>query len=131
MGGIIKTFKSSCLRQSCRNPPRLFKENCDPLTQHNVWMKVRVEKNVRISEFCHPLAITQEVTRIHWAGESGIKSGAALLHCTAGHEGAVGDISCMSIFSACFGLQTTVQLPATTWSGQILPHFDERTISVA
>ena len=36
----------------------------------------------------------------------------------------------MSIFSACFGLPTTVQLPATTWSGQIwisrwiLPHFD-------
>ena len=59
------------------------------------------------------------------------------LHCTAGHEGAVGDLSCMSIFSACFGLPTTVQLPATTWSGQIwiscwiLPHFDVRTISVA
>ena len=77
MGGIIKTFKSPCLYRSWRKPPRLFKENYDPLTQHNVWMKVRVEKNVRISEFCHPLAITQEVTRIHWAGESGIKSGAA------------------------------------------------------
>ena len=43
----------------------------------------------------------------------------------------------MSIFSACFGLPTTVQLPATTWSGQIwisgliLLHFDVRTISVA
>ena len=59
------------------------------------------------------------------------------VQCTAGHEGAVGDLSCMSIFSACFGLLTTVQLPATTWSGQIwiscwiLPHFDVRTISVA
>ena len=57
--------------------------------------------------------------------------------CTAGHEGAIGDLSCMSIFSACFGLPTTVQLPATTWSGQIwiscwiLRHFDVRTISVA
>ena len=57
--------------------------------------------------------------------------------CTAGHEGAVGDLSCMRIFSACFGLLTTVQLPATTWSGQIwipcwiLPHFDVRSISVA
>ena len=30
-----------------------------------------------------------------------------VLHCTAGHEGAVADISCMSIFSACFGLPTT------------------------
>ena len=40
-------------------------------------------------------------------------------HCTAGHEGAVGDLSCMSIFSACFGLLTSVQLAATTWSGQI------------
>ena len=39
--------------------------------------------------------------------------------CTAGHEGAVGDLSCMSIFSACFGLLTSVQLAATTWSGQI------------
>ena len=27
---------------------------------------------------------------------------------TAGHEGAVGDLSCMSIFSACFGLLTSV-----------------------
>ena len=35
------------------------------------------EKNVRISEFCPPLAITQVVTRTHEAGESGIKSGAA------------------------------------------------------
>ena len=58
-------------------------------------------------------------------------------HGTAGHEGLIGDFSCMSIFSACFGLPTTVQLPATTWSGQIwisgwiLPHFDVRTISVA
>jgi len=57
--------------------------------------------------------------------------------CTAGHEGAVGVISCMSIFSACFGLLTSVQLAATTctcqiWiSGWILPHFDVRTISVA
>ena len=56
---------------------------------------------------------------------------------TAGHEGAVGVISCMSIFSACFGLLTSVQLAATTctcqiWiSGWILPHFDVRTISVA
>ena len=41
------------------------------------------------------------------------------LHCTAGHEGAVGDLSCMSILSACFGLLTSVQLAATTWSGQI------------
>ena len=54
-----------------------------------------------------------------------------------GHKGAVGDLSCMSIFSACFGLLTSVQLAATTWSGQIwiscwiLPHFDVRTISVA
>ena len=60
-----------------------------------------------------------------------------IFYCTAGHEGAVADISCMSIFSACFGLPTIVQLPATTWSGQIwisgwiLPHFDVRTISVA
>ena len=38
---------------------------------------------------------------------------------TAGHEGSVGVISCMSIFSACFGLLTSVQLAATTWSGQI------------
>ena len=58
-------------------------------------------------------------------------------HCTAGDEGAVADVSCMSIFSACFGLPTSVQLAATTWSGQIwisgiiLPHFDVRTISVA
>ena len=43
----------------------------------------------------------------------------------------------MSIFSACFGLLTSVQLAATTctcqiWiSGWILPHFDVRTISVA
>ena len=28
-------------------------------------------------------------------------------HCTAGHEGPIGDISCISIFSACFGLPTT------------------------
>ena len=40
-------------------------------------------------------------------------------YCTTGHEGAVGDLSCMSIFSACFGLLTSVQLAATTWSGQI------------
>ena len=58
-------------------------------------------------------------------------------HCTAGDEGPIADISCMSIFSACFGLPTSVQLTATTWSGQIwisgliLPHFDVRTISVA
>ena len=51
--------------------------------------------------------------------------GATFLHdqvavyCTAGHEGSVGDVSCMSIFSACFGLLTSVQLAATTWSGQI------------
>ena len=57
--------------------------------------------------------------------------------CTAGHEGEVADISCMSIFSACFGLLTSIQLTDTTWSGQIwisgwiLPHFDVRTISVA
>ena len=62
---------------------------------------------------------------------------AAVGQCTAGHEGAVADISCISIFSACFGLPTSVQLAATTWSGQIwisgwiLPHFDVRTISVA
>ena len=43
----------------------------------------------------------------------------AVFYCTGGHEGAIGDLSCMSIFSACFGLLTTVQLPATTWSGQI------------
>ena len=59
------------------------------------------------------------------------------IHCTAGHEGSVGDLSYMSIFSACFGLPTSVQLAATTctcqiWiSGWILPHFDVRTISVA
>ena len=35
-------------------------------------------------------------------------------HCTAGDEGAVADISCMSIFSACFGLLTSLQLAATT-----------------
>ena len=57
--------------------------------------------------------------------------------CTAGHEGPIGDVSYMSIFSACFGLPTSIQLAATTWSGQIwisgliLPHFDVRTISVA
>ena len=44
---------------------------------------------------------------------------ATVRQCTAGHEGPVGDLSCMSIFSTCFGLPTTVQLPATTWSGQI------------
>ena len=62
-----------------------------------------------------------------------------IVHSTAGHKGAVavGVISCMSIFSACFGLPTSVQLAATTctcqiWiSGWILPHFDVRTISVA
>ena len=59
------------------------------------------------------------------------------VHCTAGDDGSVGIISCMSIFSACFGLLTSRQLAATTWSGQIwiscwiLPHFDVRTISVA
>ena len=59
------------------------------------------------------------------------------VHYTAGHEGAVGVISCMSIFSACFGLLTSVQLAATTctcqiWiSGWFLPHFDVRTISGA
>ena len=43
----------------------------------------------------------------------------------------------MSIFSACFGLLTSVQLAAKTSSGQIwisgwiLPHFDVRTLSVA
>ena len=64
-------------------------------------------------------------------------SSTTALHCTAGHEGSVGVISCMSIFSACFGLPTSVQLAATTctcqiWiSGWILPHFDVRTISVA
>ena len=62
---------------------------------------------------------------------------AMAMQCAAGHEGAVADISCMSIFSACFGLPTSVQLAATTctcqiWiSGWILPHFDVRTISVA
>ena len=30
-----------------------------------------------------------------------------LKECTAGHEGAVADISCMSIFSACFGPLTS------------------------
>ena len=40
-----------------------------------------------------------------------------VLHCTVGHEGPIGDLSCMSIFSACFGLLTSVQLAATTWSG--------------
>ena len=56
---------------------------------------------------------------------------------TAGDDGSVGIISCMSIFSACFVLLTSRQLAATTWSGQIwisgwiLPHFDVRTISVA
>ena len=60
-----------------------------------------------------------------------------LIHSTTGHEGSVGDVSCMSIFSACFGLLTSLQLASTTWSGQIwiscwiLPHFDVRTISVA
>ena len=60
-----------------------------------------------------------------------------ICHSTAGHEGAVADISYTSIFSACFGLPTSVQLAATTctcqiWiSGWILPHFDVRTISVA
>ena len=39
--------------------------------------------------------------------------------CTAGDDGSVGIISCMSIFSACFGLLTSRQLAATTWSGQI------------
>ena len=59
------------------------------------------------------------------------------IHCTVGDEGPIADISCMSIFSACFGLPTSVQLAATTWSGQIwisgwiLPHFDVRTIFVA
>ena len=43
--------------------------------------------------------------------------GANTHHCTAGHEGAVAYISCMNIFSACFGLPTSVQLAATTWSG--------------
>ena len=61
----------------------------------------------------------------------------ALVHYTAGDDGSVGIISCMSIFSACFGLLASVQLAATTWSGQIwisvwiLPHFDVKTISVA
>ena len=78
MGGIIKTFKSPCLCQSWRNPPRLFKENCDPLTQHNVWMKVRVILRRMWGYLSSaPLAITQVVTRTHWAGKSGIKSGAA------------------------------------------------------
>ena len=60
-----------------------------------------------------------------------------LLYCTAGHEGPIGDLSCMSIFSACFGLLTSVQLATTTCTCQIwiscwiLPHFDVRTISVA
>ena len=60
-----------------------------------------------------------------------------MLQCTVGDDGSVGIISCMSIFSACFGLLTRRQLAATTWSGQIwiscwiLPHFDVRTISVA
>ena len=41
------------------------------------------------------------------------------IHSTVGDEGPIADISCMSIFSACFGLPTSVQLVATTWSGQI------------
>ena len=36
--------------------------------------------------------------------------------CTAGDEGPVADISCMTIFSHFQGLLTTVQLPATRWS---------------
>ena len=57
-----------------------------------------------------------------------------ILECTAGDEGPIADISCMSIFSACFGLPTCVQLAATTWSAQIwisgwiLTHFDVKTI---
>ena len=60
-----------------------------------------------------------------------------LIHCTAGHECVIADLSCMSIFSHFQGLQTPVQLVTTTWSAQIwisgwiLPHFDVRTISVA
>ena len=34
--------------------------------------------------------------------------GIQVLHCSAGHEGPVADISCMSIFSACFGLLTSL-----------------------
>ena len=43
----------------------------------------------------------------------------SVAQCTAGDDGSVGIISCMSIFSACFGLLTSRQLAATTWSGQI------------
>ena len=54
--------------------------------------------------------------------------------CTVGDKG---PIAPYPIFSAYFGLPNSVQLAATTWSGQIwisgwiLPHFDVRTISVA
>ena len=54
----------------------------------------------------------------------------ALEQCTAGDDGSVGIISCMSIFSACFGLLTSVQLAATQCTlqisiyGWILPDFE-------
>ena len=42
-----------------------------------------------------------------------------IVHCTAGDEGPVANISCMNIFSHFQGLLTTLQLPATSWSAQI------------
>ena len=41
------------------------------------------------------------------------------LHCTAGGDGSVGVISCMSIFSHVQGLLPRRQLAATRWSAQI------------
>ena len=40
-------------------------------------------------------------------------------HCTAGDDGSVADISCMSIFSHVQGLLPRRQLAATRWSAQI------------
>ena len=58
------------------------------------------------------------------------------LQCTAGHEGVLSVPSSQSISAYFQGLQTPIQLPATTWSAQIwisgwiLPHFNVKTISV-
>ena len=57
--------------------------------------------------------------------------------CVTMHSGPWGCLSSESISAHFQGLQTPIQLPATSWSdhiwisGWILPHFDVRTISVA
>ena len=102
------TATSTCTRKDSTEPPSVWSTKPISVDGTKAPRTRTPSGNYSGLQFNNPIHNSSVApTNLHIIWEGSKLACNWSMQCTAGHEGAVADISCMSIFSSCFGLPTT------------------------